>query len=177
MGVDWDHVNPILTRWLERQEKEKERRRARARDVVIDIDDDDDDAGVEIVQQQQQQQQKVPGVLGGIQDVASEPLSDDDEPSPPPVTKRKRLPRKAKNKNPDTRIQGDEEGPSKKRRKKHDEAIECSICMVNKRTMAFGPCGHIYCCPDCARKLGKDGKEITCMLCDTIVKSTLRVFY
>jgi hypothetical protein len=46
----------------------------------------------------------------------------------------------------------------------------CTICLVNKRLIAFGPCGHVACCDSCSTKLGK------CPLCRSTISFRLRIY-
>lgn len=43
-----------------------------------------------------------------------------------------------------------------------DAEKACVVCLTNEKTIGFIPCGHICCCPDCARNLGDKPKCPVC---------------
>ena len=48
--------------------------------------------------------------------------------------------------------------------------LDCAVCLVNARSSAFMPCGHIVTCKDCTAKVDE------CPLCKTKVSGRLHVF-
>lgn len=49
-------------------------------------------------------------------------------------------------------------------------AAECVVCYERPVKVAFGPCGHLHCCKDCADKLSK------CPTCRAVIATRLDVF-
>lgn len=58
--------------------------------------------------------------------------------------------------------------------KDSDEGAACVVCLSNKKTIACQPCGHLCCCPECARKLGEQPK---CPMCRKNIVSTSLIFW
>lgn len=77
---------------------------------------------------------------------------EDDKPAPPPPRKRRRT------------------------KKKEKEDKSCVVCMANKRSVAFVPCGHVCCCPECARKLSKLDTPLKCPECRGKIERVQRLF-
>jgi hypothetical protein len=48
---------------------------------------------------------------------------------------------------------------------------QCSVCMERPPEVVMVPCGHIYACEDCGKKLGE------CALCREPVSQVLRIYY
>jgi len=56
----------------------------------------------------------------------------------------------------------------------------CRICMSNRKTCAFCPCGHRVLCGDCADKyianMQSEGRELECVLCRGSALCIVRVY-
>lgn len=103
--------------------------------------------------------------LAGLGNAAAQPLvvtSDDEEQKEEEEkkaekTKRRRFTRKRQAAAAKEKEKEEKDEPARKRaKKKKEEEIDqqaCVVCMENRRTVAFVPCGHVCCCPDCVRKL------------------------
>jgi hypothetical protein len=48
--------------------------------------------------------------------------------------------------------------------------LDCAVCLTNERSVAYGPCGHIACCRECAPKVDQ------CPLCKRGVAQRIPVF-
>ena len=57
-----------------------------------------------------------------------------------------------------------------------DEIVTCSVCMVNKPSVAFVNCGHVAVCPNCARRL-VDRNDLNCPICREPINGFLRLFF
>lgn len=51
----------------------------------------------------------------------------------------------------------------------------CCVCSENKKTICFVPCGHLCCCPDCAKRLVGDG-EPQCPICRKGITKAVHAF-
>ncbi|WP_263081640.1 hypothetical protein [Endozoicomonas sp. Mp262] len=54
---------------------------------------------------------------------------------------------------------------------KYKKRLTCGICQDRPKAMAFLPCGHLYCCLDCAPAMRK------CPVCNDLVKGTIKTFF
>ena len=57
-----------------------------------------------------------------------------------------------------------------------NEIVACSICMVNKPTVAIVNCGHVTLCPDCANQL-VNRNDTNCPICREPINGFLRLFF
>eukprot|EP00457_Paulinella_chromatophora_P007762 gb/GEZN01007787.1/.p1 GENE.gb/GEZN01007787.1/~~gb/GEZN01007787.1/.p1 ORF type:complete len:426 (-),score=39.79 gb/GEZN01007787.1/:134-1411(-) len=63
---------------------------------------------------------------------------------------------------------------SPKEKEQEDSKDVCGICMARKKNAVLVPCGHLYACIPCSRKL-RTG-NMPCPLCRKPIRSVLRVF-
>ena len=49
-----------------------------------------------------------------------------------------------------------------------DESPDCVICMSNEKDSVFAPCGHFYCCNECATKIVVSDQP--CPICRTSIQ-------
>ena len=68
--------------------------------------------------------------------------------------------------------QAEESQAEASKRAKAEEDEKCKVCMDAKLDAVFVPCGHMFSCMDCARKLTARG----CPVCRINVSVTVRVF-
>ena len=57
-----------------------------------------------------------------------------------------------------------------------EESPVCVVCMVQPRTMAFAPCGHLCICDGCYHDLKMNKRLQHCVLCQSQSNSCLRIF-
>ena len=57
-----------------------------------------------------------------------------------------------------------------------EDSAVCVICMVQPRTMAFAPCGHLCICTTCCDDLKKAKRLQHCVMCQTKATTCLRIF-
>ena len=50
------------------------------------------------------------------------------------------------------------------------ERLNCAVCLVEQRAVAYVPCGHVACCRTCAPKMD------TCPLCKAVVRTRVPVY-
>ena len=50
----------------------------------------------------------------------------------------------------------------------------CSICLDNKKTHAFVPCGHVCVCEDCSKKINI--KKDNCLICREKIESIIKIY-
>ena len=124
------------------------------------------------------------GPVASLKDVKAEALSDDDEKEEKDeeeVQQNQGTKRKRKR----TRSASAKKNKATVKKRKVSAAAtggagQCSICMVNKSTVAFIPCGHVCSCPTCAKTLAanakKQRKPMTCPICTKKVKRAQRIF-
>ena len=55
-----------------------------------------------------------------------------------------------------------------------DNKDVCDVCLENKKTHAFNPCGHMCVCETCANKLIQSGSN--CPICRADITSLLKIF-
>jgi hypothetical protein len=58
---------------------------------------------------------------------------------------------------------------------KLEDAHRCKICLDADIGIVFLPCGHLVCCPKCARELQAKGDAV-CPICRKQIKSTIRSY-
>jgi hypothetical protein len=51
-----------------------------------------------------------------------------------------------------------------------DPSQECNVCLINKKAVAFIPCGHYSCCSTCSTRVN------TCPVCREPIQSTQRIY-
>ena len=131
--------------------------------------------------EEDEKDEKEEGPVASLKDVKAEALSDDDDDDEKEEKDEDRKGTKRKRKR--TKKKKASVGTTAKKRKVSSAAAgsgQCSICIVNKATVAFIPCGHVCCCPDCAKilaaKAKSQSKPMVCPLCKDKVDRAQRIF-
>jgi E3 ubiquitin-protein ligase XIAP len=52
-----------------------------------------------------------------------------------------------------------------------DFDLKCNICLINKKNVAYEPCGHVSSCRSCASRMN------TCPICRTPISDILKLIF
>lgn len=53
----------------------------------------------------------------------------------------------------------------------------CKMCCNKRIKQVFYPCGHFFCCPECAELIKESETNPFCPVCRTYVVGTTKIFY
>ena len=73
-----------------------------------------------------------------------------------------------------SRLEAEVQRTERARREEAERAQECGVCLCERKTHMFTPCGHKYVCEGCADELLRRGDR--CPVCRAALEGAVRVF-